>query len=1334
MAANLFGQTLLTEYRFNTTVSNTSNLEPFSYVPNFTLDRAGNANSAYQLTNNPSTSSYAGPSGSSARTVSLWYNTNSNAGSPVIFSYGNSTQYQRFGIYLGATGNPVFWGFNYDYDFGGTYAVNTWHHLVLMFNGTNVTLYMNGTLVGTVSRPLLNTAAASQFSLLTTGFASKTVLYDDLKVYSGVLTASQVNDLNAANILQPITNTTHNFCSSTNPTVANLTTSMGTNIQWYANQFGGTALISTTPLSSGTYWCSQSVAGLESFRSSTLVTVSVDNPTVPTFNQIAPICSGSTLVLPSTSTNGISGSWSPAVNNTATTTYTFSSNACSPTATMTVTVNSVPTAPTASASVSYGLGQSATALTATGTNLLWYTQAVGGVGNSTAPVPNTSVPGVTSYWVSQTNASGCESQRAQITVTVGNTNSLHFDGTNDFIQVSSAGQYPTGNSSYTVEAWLAPGSGSYRGVLSWGTNTYNQFTAISISGIIVSVNWGGGANLDAYYTFPTDQWNHIATTWDGVTRRIFINGVLASNDIPVAHNCAINTPLILGNNGGFVTYQGGMDEVRIFNYSKTAAQIQATMYCEIPGSTPGLLNYFRFNQGVAGANNTAITTATNEVATGYTGGLSGFGLTGNTSNWVSGSPMGTQTVPNFGLATPLNICSGTSYALPTTSLNGITGTWSPAFNNTASATYTFTPAAGQCATTAGQTVQIISSPMASTFTQVAPICVGGTLSALPTLSMQGNNGTWSPALNNMATTTYTFTPNPGVCANTATMTITVNPGTTPTFTQVAPVCAGTSFTLPTTSNNSFTGTWSPAMNTAATTTYTFTPTAGQCASTTTMTVTVNPATTPTFAQVAPICSGSSATLPTTSTNGFSGTWSPVFNNTATTTYTFTPTAGQCASTTTMTIVVDAPTAPTFTAVSAICSGETLSALPTTSTNGISGTWSPALNNMATTIYTFTPSAGQCASTATLTIVVNQPIQPNFGQVAAICTGENLSPLATTSNNGISGTWSPAPNNMATTTYTFTPTAGQCATSTTMTITVNAPTTPLFTQIAPICVGGQIVGLYNVSNNNIFGYWSPVENNQATTTYTFTPDIGQCATTTTMTVVVNTTPTTPTFTQIQAICAGSQLTLPTVSTEGVVGTWSPAANNQATTAYTFTPAGGQCATTTTMTVSVSPLPATPTGNTTQTFNSASAMVSDLAVSPSNVIWYATLVDATNGTNPLAPTTVLIDGSSYFAVNTDLGCSSTPFEVIVTILVGVEAMNDLLDFTLYPNPTHGVVKVENVPLGSTVFISDATGRVIAQEKSSSENVTFDLTKRESGVYFVSITTEEGKTATKKLLVKP
>ena len=158
------------------------------------------------------------------------------------------------------------------------------------------------------------------------------------------------------------------------------------------------------------------------------------------------------------------------------------------------------------------------------------------------------------------------------------------------------------------------------------------------------------------------------------------------------------------------------------------------------------------------------------------------------------------------------------------------------------------------------------------------------------------------------------------------------------------------------------------------------------------------------------------------------------------------------------------TVPTFTQVAPICSGGTLSPLPTTSNNGFTGTWSPALNNTATTPYTFTPSTGQCATTATMTITVNQPVTPTFTQVAPICSGQALSPLPTTSNNGFTGTWSPALNNTATTPYTFTPSTGQCATTAPMTITVNsAPPAPTVTSPLTYCQNAVVPALTATGN-------------------------------------------------------------------------------------------------------------------------------------------------------------------------------------------------------------------------------------------------------------------------------
>jgi len=517
-------------------------------------------------------------------------------------------------------------------------------------------------------------------------------------------------------------------------------------------------------------------------------------------------------------------------------------------------------------------------------------------------------------------------------------------------------------------------------------------------------------------------------------------------------------------------------------------------------------------------------------------------------------------------------CAGTTIpALPATSNNGVTGTWSPAINNNATTTYTFTPAAGQCATTVTMTI-VINPVLTPAFTQVGPVCAGATLTPLATTSNNGINGTWSPALSNIQTTTYTFTPAAGQCATTTTMTIVVNPALIPTFNPVPAICAGAALnSLPTTSLNGITGTWSPALNNTQTTTYTFTPASGQCGTTTTLTITVNPNVVPTFNAVAPICAGASlSALPTTSLNGINGTWSPALNNTATTTYTFTPTAGQCASPVTLTIVVNPMLTPVFTQVAPICAGGALNALQTTSNNGITGTWSPALNNTTTTSYTFTPTAGQCANTTTMTIVVNPILTPAFTQVPAICIGGTLNPLPTTSNNGVSGTWSPALNNTQTTTYTFTPAAGQCAVSTTMTINVSPSVVPVFNAVAPICVGASLSPLPLTSTNGITGTWSPALNNTATTTYTFTPNAGQCGSPVQLTIQVIPN-TIPVFTQVPPVCPGATLSpLPLTSNNGITGTWSPALNNMATTTYTFTPSVGQtCVLPATMQITVLP---------------------------------------------------------------------------------------------------------------------------------------------------------------------
>jgi uncharacterized protein (TIGR02145 family) len=112
------------------------------------------------------------------------------------------------------------------------------------------------------------------------------------------------------------------FCA--NATVANLVAT-GTSLNWYAAATGATALDSTAILTTGTYYVSQTIGTCESIK--TAVEITITPQVTPTFAPIASTCSGFNITaLPTTSNNGIIGTWSPAINNNVTTTYTFTPN------------------------------------------------------------------------------------------------------------------------------------------------------------------------------------------------------------------------------------------------------------------------------------------------------------------------------------------------------------------------------------------------------------------------------------------------------------------------------------------------------------------------------------------------------------------------------------------------------------------------------------------------------------------------------------------------------------------------------------------------------------------------------------------------------------------------------------------------------------------------------------------------------------------------------------------------------------------------------------------------------------------------------------------------
>jgi len=651
-----------------------------------------------------------------------------------------------------------------------------------------------------------------------------------------------------------------------------------------------------------------------------------------------------------------------------------------------------------------------------------------------------------------------------------------------------------------------------------------------------------------------------------------------------------------------------------------------------------------------------------------------------------------RTVPAFSFGTSLTICAGgTVPALPTTSSNGITGTWSPAVvDNQNSATYTFTPTAGLCATTTTFTVTVNPNIVPTfSFGTSLTICAGASVPTLPNTSSNGITGTWSPAVvDNQNSATYKFTPTAGLCATTTTFTVTVNPNIVPTFSfgTSLTICAGETVpTLPTTSSNGITGTWSPAVvSNQNSATYTFTPTTGLCATTKTFAVTVNQNIVPTFSfgTSLTICAGETVpTLPTTSSNGITGTWNPaVVDNQNSATYTFTPTAGLCATTTTFTVTINPNIVPTFSFGTSltICAGEAVPALPTTSSNGITGTWNPAVvDNQNSATYTFTPTAGLCATTTTFTVTVNPNIVPtfSFGTSLTICTGETVPTLPTTSSNGITGTWSPAVvSNQNSATYTFTPTAGLCATTKTFAVTVNQNIVPTFSfgTSLTICAGGTVPTLPTTSSNGITGTWNPaVVDNQNSATYTFTPTAGLCATTATFTVTVNPN-VIPSFdfgTTLDICAGGTVPVLPALSANGVTGTWNPSVvDNQNSGVYTFTPDAGQCIIPSTVTYTV-----TVTPNTIPVFSFGNG-----------------LSICTGGTVPLLPVTSVNGIAGTWSPSVVNNQSSGTYVFTPTPAPGLCVTN--FTFTVTVNaivtPTFSFGTFQSVCIGATVPVLSAT----------------------------------------------
>ena len=246
-----------------------------------------------------------------------------------------------------------------------------------------------------------------------------------------------VNPSPAAPTVSPAT---YNYCAGQPATQLKAT---GSNILWYTTATGGTGSSSAPTPSTSTagtflFYASQTIAGCESPMRA-VITVNVTAvPAAPGVINLIVFCqnsisaqlsaTGSNLLWYNTATGGVGSSTAPTPSTASlgSTNYFVSqtniglSTCEGPRAQITVNIVTTPAAPNVITPLNYCQNQTVTALTAGGSNLLWYTNATGGTGSTTAPTPSTGTIGSTIYYVSQ-SAGICESIRSAITVNVATT-------------------------------------------------------------------------------------------------------------------------------------------------------------------------------------------------------------------------------------------------------------------------------------------------------------------------------------------------------------------------------------------------------------------------------------------------------------------------------------------------------------------------------------------------------------------------------------------------------------------------------------------------------------------------------------------------------------------------------------------------------------------------------------------------------------------------------------------------------------------------------------------------------------------------------------------------
>ena len=173
-------------------------------------------------------------------------------------------------------------------------------------------------------------------------------------------------------------------------------------------------------------------------------------------------------------------------------------------------------------------------------------------------------------------------------------NSLNFDGTSNLVRVNGSVSLNL-SSAMTLEAWVKPTApqDGWRTILQRETVAYFLHTSHDTgtlrpaTGAIFN---GGQTWFPAPNTIPVNNWTHLASTYDGATLRLYVNGNPVASRTVTGSVETNSNPLWIGGNKPYGEFfQGQIDEVRIYNRALSGTEIKVDMDTPVggvPASTP----------------------------------------------------------------------------------------------------------------------------------------------------------------------------------------------------------------------------------------------------------------------------------------------------------------------------------------------------------------------------------------------------------------------------------------------------------------------------------------------------------------------------------------------------------------------------------------------------------------------------------------------------------------------------------------------------------------------------------------------------------------------------